>query len=146
MIHHISLPTINPQQTAEVLQKIFPGKITDFSPVKGAYMLWFGDDLGSALEIYPAETTLRPGDATKACHFSHNNEEKFNAVHAAISCKLSTKEILAIAEENNWHAAEFRRGSFSVVEFWIDNHFMLELLTPEMTKEYLQMANKHKDK
>jgi len=146
MIHHISLPTINPQQTAEILQKIFSGKITDFSPLNDAYMLWFGDDFGSALEIYPAETTLRPGNATSPCRFKHKSTNHYSAVHAAISCKLSTKEILAIAEESNWHAAEFRRGSFRVVEFWIDNHFMLELLTPEMTNEYLQMANKHKDK
>ena len=146
MIHHISLPAIDPEKTAQILQKIFSGKITDFSPVNGAYMLWFGDDFGSALEIYPAEVTLRPGNPTSPCRFKHKGSSHFSAVHAAISCKLSTKEILAIAEESNWHAAEFRRGSFSVVEFWIDNHFMLELLTPKMTKEYLQMANKHKDK
>ena len=145
MIHHISLPTINPKRTVEVLQKIFSGKIIDFSPTPNAFMLWFGDDFGSALEIYPAETSLRPGDASKPCHFQHDNTERFNAVHAAISCQLSTPEILAIAKENDWHAAEFRRGSFRVVEFWIDNHFMLELLTAEMTEEYLQMANKHKD-
>ncbi|WDE98516.1 hypothetical protein PQO03_11755 [Lentisphaera profundi] len=146
MIHHISIPTLKPKETALVLQKIFKGKITDFSPTPNAYMLWFGDDFGSALEIYPADTSLRPGNATEACHFQIQETPHYTAVHAAISCDLSTQEILSIAKEQNWHAAEFRRGSFRVVEFWIDNHFMLELLTPEMAQEYLQMTYKHRDK
>jgi len=33
---------------------------------------------------------------------------------------------------------ELSRGSFRVIEFWIENHVMLEITTKEMSQEYLE--------
>ena len=30
------------------------------------------------------------------------------------------------------------RGAFNVIEFWVENRVLLELMTPEMTEGYLQ--------
>ena len=142
MIHHISIPAHEPLKVAQVLRKVTGGKIVPFNPLENGYMLFFGDDFGSALEIYPADAILTPGDKDKPTQFAELAKPKHMAVHAAISCDKETPELVAIAEDQEWHAAEFRRGSFSVVEFWVENEFMIEFLTPQMTKDYLAMANR----
>ena len=144
MIHHISIPAQDPLNVANVLAEIFEGKITDFGPTENAYMIWFGDDFGSAIEVYPEDVQLIPGDKKEPCKFSKGNERGFMAVHAAISTTKPRKEIYAIAERENWHAAEFVRGSFAVIEFWIENKLMIELLTEDMAEDYLKLAAKHK--
>ena len=145
MIHHISIPAHKPKNVAQVLQKITGGKIVDFIPLKNGYMLFFGDEFGSALEIYPADAQLTPGDQNTPTQFKSSPKKTYTAVHAAISCNKETPELLAIAKEQGWHAAEFKRGSFSVVEFWIENEFMIEFLTPQMAKDDLAMAQKKLD-
>ena len=140
MIHHISIPAHEPLKVAKVLQKVTGGKIVSFKPLENGYMLFFGDDYGSALEIYPANAVLTPGDKENATKFAEIAKPRYMAVHAAISCDKETPELVAIAEEQGWHAAEFRRGSFSVVEFWVENEFMIEFLTPQMAVDYLKMA------
>lgn len=62
----------------------------------------------------------------------------FVAKHAAVSVRRSKEEVLALAQREGWRAIELSRGSFRVIEFWIENHVMLEVTTPEMTQEYLQ--------
>jgi hypothetical protein len=57
--------------------------------------------------------------------------------HAAVSVNRNTDEIMALAVREGWRALELSRGSFNVIEFWIENRVMLELMTAEMTKAYL---------
>ena len=50
--------------------------------------------------------------------------------HAAVATPLSTEEVEEIGRRYGCHT-ELRRGPFHVVEFWVDNSLMLEMLTPE---------------
>ena len=143
MIHHISIPAKKPEKVANAFQGLFEGDLLDFRPLENAYMFWLGDKYGTAIEIYPNDITLRPGNSKLPCRFKSHDDSRYNTVHAAISCKKSSEDILKIAEEFGWHAAEFSRGAFRVIEFWLENSFLLELLTPEMTEEYMLMAQKH---
>jgi hypothetical protein len=52
------------------------------------------------------------------------------------------EEILQIAGDNGWKALELSRGGFNVIEFWIENRVMIELLTPDMARDYLTTARK----
>ena len=62
------------------------------------------------------------------------------ATHAAISVDLEVDEVLAIAAREGWRALVLPRGGFEVIEFWIDNTVMIELLTPAMAADYLAVA------
>ena len=56
----------------------------------------------------------------------------------AIATKRPASEILAIAEREGWPAKVCGRGGkFHVIELWIEGVQMIELLTPEMQREYL---------
>ena len=57
--------------------------------------------------------------------------------HAALSVDRSEEQIRAVAEREGWRSIRCDRGSFSVVEVWVENAIMLELLTPQMAADYL---------
>ena len=119
MIHHISMPAVDTANVAKVLAEVFNGTVTDFRPTDNAYMVWFGDEHGSAVEIYPKDIHLVPNDENAPCGFASEKTKKYTAVHAAIGIEKSREEVYAIAKREGWHAAEFSRGSFSVIEFWL---------------------------
>jgi len=141
MIHHLSLPARNPLHVAEVLVELFGGTLTRFGPHEDSYMAWAGDEYGTAIEIYPAGTEMVPDAGQGQSNFRFNpSASPFIATHAAVSVARSREEIEAIAQREGWRALELSRGSFRVIEFWIENQVMLEILTEEMTKEYLDAA------
>jgi hypothetical protein len=61
--------------------------------------------------------------------------------HAAIASPLSQGEIMALAAEHGWTTKYRKRGgAFGVIEFWIEDAVLLEVLTAEMQAEYLANA------
>lgn len=142
-IHHYSIPVKDTQHVAEVLQDLFGGTITPFDPYPNSYIVWFGDEHGSAIELFPVGTEMFPDANDGQANFRHNpSHTEFTATHAAISINRTREEILEVANKNSWKAAEHSRGSFNVIEFWIENRIMIELLTPDMVQEYLAVAKR----
>ena len=45
---------------------------------------------------------------------------------------------MAIAEEAGWETAVRGNGAFSVVEVWIENRLLLEVLSPTQADNYLR--------
>lgn len=39
-------------------------------------------------------------------------------------------------DHEGWRALRLTRGPFDVIEFWIENTVMLELMTPDMADDY----------
>ena len=143
MIHHISIPACQPLEVAKVLAELFNGVLTEFGPNPGSYIAWTGDEFGTAIEVFPVETELQPDDEHGQANFRRNsNASQYSATHAAISVTRSKDEIVDIAKREGWRAIELSRGSFRVIEFWIENRFMLEVMPPDMAQEYLTMTER----
>lgn len=143
MIHHISIPANNPIRVAEALAKIWGGQAIPFPIHPGSYMALSGDEYGTMIEVYPLGTELIPGQDKQQVDFRKNpHPSEFNAVHAAISVSASQSEIEDVAANEGWRVLRCNRGNFEVMEFWIENHLMLELLTPEMASQYLSFIQK----
>jgi hypothetical protein len=53
-----------------------------------------------------------------------------------VATPLSIEEVHEISHRYGCHAVLCQRGPFRVIEVWIDNSLMLEMLTPEMQAEY----------
>ena len=45
-------------------------------------------------------------------------------------------DIIEIGKREGWRAIYCSRGSFDVVEFWIENSLMIEFLDPDMQAQY----------
>jgi hypothetical protein len=143
MIHHLSISAHNPRRVAEVLAEVFGGKAIPFSPHHGSYMAVSGKENGTTIEVYPQGTELIPGTGEQHVQFQENTQpSNFYATHAAISVPTSQEEIEQIASREGWRVLPCSRRNFEVIEFWVENCLMLELLTPEMASDYLQFTQR----
>ncbi len=139
MIHHISIPAENPVKVAHVLSELWNGKVAPFYPYSGSYVVFKLDDRGTLIEIYPLGTELLPGTGDEQVSFAANSRHAaYSATHAAISTVVSEDEIIAIANREGWRALRCSRdGFFDVIEFWVENRVLLELLPPDIVPKYL---------
>ena len=142
MIHHLSVPVRDPPHTPQVFLALFGGGVvTPFGPYQNSFITWSGDQFGTALEFYPVGTEMYAPTTPEQAQFRHNDAATgHTATHAAISVELEVAQVMAIAEREGWRAPVLPRGGFDVIEFWIDNTVMLELLTPQMAADYLTVA------
>ena len=142
MIHHYSIAARDPRHVAQVIAELWGGRAQPFPPVaEGSWVALAGDERHSMVEVYPFGCELRPaeGDADAVARFNPE-ASGFTATHAALASPLDPAEVFAIAEREGWQAKHRRRGGlFGVIELWIENSVMVEVLTPEMQREYLAM-------
>lgn len=140
MLHHISIGAENPQNVASVLAELWQGHMFPFPPVPGAYIVLAGDAFGTAIEVFPFGVELVSGD-TEVTGYFNQQASRYSTTHAAISVPVSRETIEHIAAREGWRALHCERdGAFDLIELWIENRFLIELLTPEMSLRYTAFA------
>lgn len=140
MFHHISISVNHPKHVANILAEVFRGKAVPFPPHPGSYMMLAGDKFGTAIELYPIGTELIPNANQGQVGFQLDSQTAdYLPFHAAISVPCNLEEIERIGMRVGWHVFHCNRdGLFDVVEFWVENRLMLELLTPAMASKYME--------
>lgn len=140
MIFHVSIDADDPPRVAAAIAKLWRGEVLPFPPVaQGSVIVMAGDRRNSAIEVYPRGTELSPadGDADAACRMA-DTPSGHSATHAAIATPLDRADVFALAAAEGWIAKYRKRGGlFGVIEFWLENRLMIEVLTPDMQAEYL---------
>jgi hypothetical protein len=142
MIFHLSIAAKNPQHVAGVIAELWRGRALPFPPVAvGSWVALAGDDRNSLIEVYPFGSELRPADGdADAMAQTNSRPSGLTATHAAVASPLEEGEVFAIAEREGWQAKYRKRGGqFGVIELWLENATMIEVLTAEMQQEYLAM-------
>jgi hypothetical protein len=140
MIHHLSIAARDPQHVAEVLAEIMGGKAVPFPPNPGSFFALQLDRHGSGVEVYPAGTELRPGGDTGGS-FVRNEARGYGPTHIALSVATDHATVEKIATREGWHCFDCNRGPFHVIEVWLENQFMVEVLPPEYAAEYLAFTD-----
>lgn len=136
MIFHISIPADDPKRTATMLAELWRGEAFPFPMVgKGSWVAHAGDERRSTIEVYERGMALYPTDGA--------GEERYEPLprhgpfHAAVATPLSIEEVSEIGRRYGCRTSLCKRGPFfRVIEFWVDNCLMLEMMTPEMQAEY----------
>jgi len=142
MLHHLSVSVKNPQHVANVLAEVFQGRVMPFPPNPGSYIVLAADEFGTGIELYPLGSELIPDAWEGQAGFQVNKQSssQYTPVHAAFSVPISLEEIERIGEREGWRVFPANRdGLFDVVEFWVENRLMLELLTPAIVQKYLNL-------
>ena len=140
MIFHASVPADDPERVARVLGEILGGGCSPFHVGRHSFMARGGadDEHGTGIEVYPRDEVMMPGtgenEMVKQGHL--DDPPRFGCFHLAVGTKLSKDEIMAIGKREGWRALYCSRGSFDVVEFWLENSLMIEFLDPEMQAQY----------
>ena len=144
MIHHLSIAARDPKHSAEVLAEIMGGKAVPFPPNPGSFFALQLDDHGSGVEVYPAGTELRPGGEEGGGFVKAPKDQGYGATHFALSVGADKTKVEQIAERAGWHCVTCNRGPFHVIEVWVENDTMVEVLPPEFAAEYLAWTQKDK--
>lgn len=157
MINHVSIGVKDPERVANVIAELWGGYAMPFPPSPGGFVVFADDGRGTLIEIIPADVHLVPGrglppeegftqetitDDHEATFERGNELSLFGSVHVNINSPLNEDTIRAIAAREGWRCfkANRGRGAFQLIEFWIEDRFMLEVNTPEMAAAYAQMA------
>jgi hypothetical protein len=143
MIHHLSIAAQDPKHAAGVLAELMGGTSVPFPPNPGSFFALQLDDHGSGVEVYPAGTELQPGGAVGGS-FVKREARDYGSTHFALSVPTQPATVFAIAERAGWQYFDCNRGPFHVIEVWVENHTMVEVLPPEYAQEYLAFTRPDK--
>ena len=156
MINHISIAVNDPERVANVLAEIWDGMVFPFPPAPNSFFVIANDGRGTAVEITPAGTILVPGEGLPDENDLNTPTEEYEAkfvqtdfrptyvaTHLNINTRKSIKEIREIADREGWRVLVCNRGEglFQLIEVWIENSFMLEVMTPEQTARYVEITD-----
>ncbi len=153
MINHISFGVNNPEHVANILAELWGGVAMPFPPSPGGWVAFEDDGKGTLVELIPIDVHAIPGtglpeeegfsietitDDFEATFTEGNETALFGSVHLNINSPLDEASIKAIAKREGWRCftANRGRGLFQLIEFWIENRFLVEVNTPEMTEAY----------
>jgi hypothetical protein len=142
MIHHLSIAARDPQRVAGVIAELWRGRAQPFPPVgEGSWVAVAGDARNTTMEVYPFGCELQPADGDADARGVINAQAPaFTATHAAVASPLAEAEVYAIARREGWLAKYRKRGGlFGVIELWLENRVLIEVLTAEMQAEYVAL-------
>ncbi|HRD45940.1 MAG TPA: hypothetical protein PLF78_05605 [Caulobacter sp.] len=138
MIAHFSMPAARPRETAEFFARIIDGVAMPFPVVEGAWIAIARDGSGTAVEVVP-ETTAIERDGRYQPGLRDAPAET-SAIHFALTTALSMAEVIEMGVTRGWQTEHCNRGPFDLVEIWVDNRQMIEVLPPESAARYLAFA------
>ena len=139
MLHRISIPVDDPLHVANVLSEILHGCVLPCRDSPFSYTVLPNDEYGSAIDLVQSGNEVIVGLNRDKFEYEYNlNHSDFSPVHLAISVPVSRYEIEQIAEREGWHVAVGNRGRFQLIEFWLENKFLLELILPATVSQYVK--------
>jgi hypothetical protein len=152
MIAHFSLPAREPEVVAGVFAEIIDGVAMPFPVVPGAWVAIARDGSGTGVEVLPEASAHNPGSGdTDPARRAIGPEvmpwevqirqdgavQQASGFHVAITSPLSAERIIALGRNHGWRSVYCDRGGvFDLVELWIDNRFLVEVLPPEGVTRY----------
>ncbi len=157
MIAHVSIPSADPRSTALLFAALIEGQAFAFPVVPDAWIAVAGDGSGLAVEVYPdgmahhagrgdPDPLLAPeGPAAMPWEdqiFPEGIQLRPTAFHLAMTTKLDDRQVFDLAESAGIRAVRCERGGvFGLIELWIDNMILVEVLTDEDASRYRDFMN-----
>jgi hypothetical protein len=137
VLFHTSIPADDPKRVAAVIAELWRGRSLAFPPDPGAYVAVAGDARGTVIDVVPRGLEHHPADGQFAIQ-SNAAPSSYSHAHVAMGTPLSIEEIFRIAAREGWMAQRSDRGGlFEVIELWVENRFLLELLTEPEQRRYV---------
>ncbi len=144
MIHHFSMPAFAPAHVAKVLAELIGGHAYRFpGPLPGAAMVVSGDRHGTMIEIYPDQVVMAPGEGEAPVAYRTEGPTQPHAgFHALLSVPHDRAAIERIGQAAGWRTRFFSRAApglppvFHVIEVWVENRFLLEVVPADLIDVY----------
>lgn len=134
MIQHVSVTADEPRQAAETIAALLGGRAFPIGPAEGSWTAVGPDLVGSMIEVMPRGAEFhRSGNRVETREGEPVRQSGF---HVMFETPLSEEEVLQLAEERQAAAFRSRHGPFELLEFWIDDCLLLEVLPPSLAGAY----------
>lgn len=157
MIAHVSVPARDPRGTALLLAALIDGEVFNFPVVPGASIAVARDGSGLAIEVYPDGMAHHPGKGNPDPDHPPQGPQampwedqihpdgvqlKPSAFHLALVSRLGDEAVMALAKRAGLRAVFCdRAGFFKLVEVWLDNTTLVEVLNPAEAERYRNFMN-----
>jgi hypothetical protein len=143
VIHHVSLPARDPARVAAVLAELTGGAVVPFSGARG-YLVALEDAAGTAIEVVADTLMLKPGEGDRPLQLTHADAPNGSTAypfHMLLTVAVDQQTVMAVGAREGWRTRHFWRGSggrrdFELIELWVENRLLIELVTPEMAATY----------
>lgn len=135
MIFHASIPADNPAHVAGVFGELWNAEVHPFV-FPDSFVVIPASQHGTIIEIVPRGDEQVPATTEVGIH-RNPSPSQYNECHLNVATHLSEAEILALGEREGWIARTCDRAAFNLVELWIENRFLIELMTPEEQARYV---------
>jgi hypothetical protein len=143
MIHHVSIAARDPRHVAEVLAELMGGRNYPFpGGVADSFIAVSGDRHGTAVEVYPDGMRLRPDGAGAVRGERAAPDGEYGPFHLLLSVPTAQARVEEIGKREGWTTRLCGRGApgqkplFHVIEFWLENRLMVEVVPQEMIGDY----------
>lgn len=154
MIAHFSIPAREPRRCAELFAKLIDGVAMPFPVVPGGWVAIARDGSGTGVEVLPEASAHNQGAGERDPERSAAGPEVMpwetqirqdgtaqaaSGFHVAISSPLSVEEIVALGRSEGWRTVHCDRGGvFDLVELWVDDRYLIEVMPPAGLARYLE--------
>jgi hypothetical protein len=137
MLYHASLSARDPELAAKGIARLLActalrAPCPPFP--SGSWFVCLGDAHGTLLEVLPWGHVQDP-EAGGAKRVDELMRER-SSTHLLLRTPLSSATIEAYARELGWTCAAASAGFFSFTKVWVENGFLLELMTSEQAAAY----------
>jgi hypothetical protein len=138
LLHHVSFNARDPERVAGVLAELLGAQALR-APAppfpKAAWFVCCGDEVGTLVEVMPWGET-RDASSPRGVSFDADMRETSGA-HVLMSTPHRADHIFTLAEREDWRVENADAGLFKFIKVWVENTFLVELMTPEMTRAYV---------
>lgn len=152
MIFHSSITASDPERVARFIAELWRGTAR-CAPAgmfdDKCYVAFALDDRGTQIEVFPHDFAfVLRSKANEVKEFDPGRRATvgLTATHFAIASSLSEEEVHAIAKREGWECGAYFRevpgGGYGVIEVWLENRQMIEVLTQEMQRQYAETMAK----
>jgi len=137
MIYHAAIPANDPKSAAEALAQIMGGEAMPFPVVPESWIAWSGDG-ETELEVVPRGHGFARADGGKEPRWVPASEGLgASGWHVAIGTERAAQDVVRIARAAGWPAQICdRAGFFEIIEVWVDDCSLVEVLDPNMQRRY----------
>ena len=136
MIQHVSVTADDPRSAAETVARLLGGRAVPIGPTEGTWTAFGPDPVGNMVEIMPRGSEFhRKGDHVET---RKGDAIRHSGFHVMIETPLSEEEVLAFGDGS---AVRATHGPFDLIEFWIDDCLLLEVLPPNLSQAYRDLFN-----
>jgi len=137
VIAHVSMPADDCAKVARVLAEFLDGGALRFPP--GGPEAWncWSKHNDFQIVITPRGQLLVSGEREPQYRRATATAERASECHFAMTVGRSAAEILELANAAGWPARLCDRGGmFSVVEVWVEDAYLVEVLDPSQLADY----------